>query len=375
MDLLIAKPDLSRVLSRAASIAATKSPSAALKCVLLDAVDGRLTVRATNLLLGIEASCAAGVKTPGTVAVDARRASEIAKNMPAGEVRMRLVKDQLEVSSVGGKAKFRLATVAPDLFPALPDSRDERTVSVTSIAAVDLARLIAQGSYAMANDETRPEQSATYFDVEPTGVRVFSTDRLRMATAFAACPCTATKMLIPGRGVQELKKLADGAKDSCISIHTLGSNAFFSVGDLTLVVKLNDDVYPPMRKLGETGLASVTHWVQLPRTQLIESIKRVALVPIEAGGKFSLVFTFSEGQLRISGAEGANEGEDFVPCDSTVDLEMELPHAFMEAACSVTSDDDVRIGISTARAPLMVTGATSIDECSGLVMPVAKTAK
>ncbi len=101
------------------------------------------------------------------------------------------------------------ATVAHDLFPQLPDSRDESALNVCSIEAKELARVVAAGSYAMVNDDTRPEQSATYFDVEPSGLRLFSTDRLRMATAFSEVPATATKMLVPLRAVQEIKKLAE----------------------------------------------------------------------------------------------------------------------------------------------------------------------
>lgn len=371
MDLVIARNDLSRVLSRAASIAEAKSPTTALKCALLDASDGKLTVRATSLMVGVETSATAIVKTPGVVAVEAKRAAEIAKNLPAGDIRLRIAKERLEVSN--GNARFNLATVAPEQFPALPDSREAK--QVLNIDAKAFGAALAAGSYAMVNDDTRPEQSATHFVVEADGVRFFSTDRLRMATSFLGVAATATKMLVPLRAIQEVKKLADSSKDGALLVSEHAGNAFFAVDDQTLVVKLQDDVFPAVRAVMNAELEKIAHWVTFNRDALIESIKRVALVPIETAGKFSLTFGFSaNGELRISGADQANEGEDVLACDSAVDMEIELPPEFMIQAAASIADDEVKLGIRATKAPVVVMGATSSDAWS-LVSAISKPGK
>ncbi len=166
-----------------------------------------------------------------------------------------------------------------------------------------------------------------------------------------------------------------------MAISSLGGNAFFAVSDQTLVVKLQDDVFPPVRKvmLGDGTYAGelkqVAHWVTFSRDALIESIKRVALVSAETAGKLSLTFSFSaSGELRISGANQANDGEDVLACDSAVDLEIDLPPDFMIQAASVIADDEVKLGIRAPKSPCVVMGVTS-DAAWSLVSAISKPGK
>ncbi len=88
--------------------------------VLVEASANGLRLVATDLELGIRAFCPAQVKAPGSVAALARRLLEIVRSLPDGDVRVRALENHwLQVSA--GRSVFKLAALAKDKFPALPD--------------------------------------------------------------------------------------------------------------------------------------------------------------------------------------------------------------------------------------------------------------
>jgi DNA polymerase III sliding clamp (beta) subunit (PCNA family) len=374
MDALIARNTLSSLLSRAASVALPKSPTSYLQCVLIEAVDGRLTARATNLMLGVETSALATVKSPGAVAVEAKRAAEIAKAMPAGEVRLRIVKNQLELSN--GKSKFKLGTFPVEELPPVP--RADNATEVVKLKGADLSRIIAHGSYCMDTDVERP-QSAMRFIVSKEHVRAFSGLSSRMAMAEVRTGGHPCSMLFPLRSVAEIKSLADASKEADVTISQYQGRAFFSAAEHTLSLKLGDGIgFAPLESLffgSATGTPSVVdsvkHEARFVRDTMLASFQRVHLVANQEKDAISVngVLTAETGELRLSGATStSDEGEDVLQCEANADLEFKVAPEFVEAALKAIDDDEVRLCFGTGLDPLVFRG-TSGDSIA-VVMPM-----
>src|SRR5207253_3334978 len=84
--------------------------------VLLEAVGESVRLTATDLEVGARVSVPAKVGSKGAITVSARKLAEIAKELPAAAVALK-VTDNVTVSPRCGGATYRLAALAPDDFP------------------------------------------------------------------------------------------------------------------------------------------------------------------------------------------------------------------------------------------------------------------
>lgn len=367
MDITAERLGLSRILGRAAGVASVKTATTALQCVLLEAKDGRLTARATDLYAGVEASTEAEVKEPGSIAVDARRAAEIAKNLPPGPVRVRIVKNQLEISL--GKSRFKLGTFPASEYPDLPRV-DEKTARLGRFEARDLSRIVAQGSYAMHSSEDDASLNATLFDSMDGVLRLFSSDRNRLAYAVLKAECSKARLLVPSKSVARLSALCGDHKDGQVEIaHHMGY-IFFLAGDVILSTRLCDDKAAAFQTVFDRAAGGVAERVNVPREELKEAIKRVAIVSSSDKERPDVALHFSEGRVRITAAsKSSDEGEDEVSCDGDCEVKIEVSPESMTDALDAVSEDEAEIGMNGPLGAMVIRGVNSTDH-TAIVMPV-----
>src|SRR5688572_14930232 len=89
--------DLHRALGAAGRAVASKSTLPVLGNYLLEAADGRLTVSATNLEIGISSAVRAEVAAPGRITLQARVLNEFVASLQPGEVELRQDQNPLMV--------------------------------------------------------------------------------------------------------------------------------------------------------------------------------------------------------------------------------------------------------------------------------------
>ena len=251
MHLTIQKKDFLRALSRTHSVADRKSSMPILSNVLLSA-EGQKTLRfaATDLYLSVTSSTQAEIKTGGTIAVAARTLFDIVKNLPEGEVSLQVVGNHA-VEIRQGKVRFKIPGMPGQDFPSLPSPGN---AEFALLDAEEVGRLFALTHYSMSSDETRPHLAGALFEGDGKAVRVVTTDGHRLSKAEAkrgeGKKLLNFNMLVPSKGVQELRKLIDEAKADkpkgedappvTFSVCTAGGNAFFKRDDVMLSVKLVD---------------------------------------------------------------------------------------------------------------------------------------
>jgi DNA polymerase-3 subunit beta len=374
-DLTISKQDLSRMLSRAVVATDQKSSLATVSNVFLFAEEGRLTVRASDTYLGVESSAAIDLKAGGTVALDARKAAEAAKSLPGAEARLRLVKNQIEVTS--GKTKFKLGTFDTETLPNLPSVAE--AVEVGSVDTAVLARVLANGSYAADTDSTRHDQCGAFVEVMAGMLRVQSFDRNRIAEASAQVDMRDFAVFVPSDSLIELRKLCESAKGQECTLFVHPSNIFVRVGDTVMSAKLGDVIaaHRLYGKIITNGEKSAKHEVTMHRDALIGAVKRVGIVNMEKvpDRVANVDLHFSEGLLRLTAANTtADEGEDTVECDSGIERTVRLAPKFLLDALSAVVDDDVVIGLGKPLDGVFISGAVS-REHRAVVMPMDKGGK
>ncbi len=301
MKLSIEKVDLHRGLARLQAIVEKRSSMPILANVLATASgkgeSGKLELAATDLEVGIRGSHAAKVAKPGALTVSARKLYDVVRELPDETI-------QLESTTNGyldlrcGRARFTLAGTNAEEYPSLPDFSPGRMVR---LQAAVLSQMIQGTMYAASLDETRYNLNGAYFEVvaDSPRIRMVATDGHRLSlverTVGSDVSGLASGVIIPRKGLAELKRLLDEEDADEIELGFEGSSGLLRKGSVTLVMRLIEGEFPNYQQVIPK---QSDHHLTLSVETLMRALRRVALLSAEHSRAVKL--ELGEGKLQLS---------------------------------------------------------------------------
>lgn len=301
MELTISRDELFRALSRAQGVVSTKGAMPILANVLIEASEGAMTLFATNLDIGLKGNYEAAVATPGKITSQAKKLHDVVKELPSGDVTLKVDDDgRLRVSA--GKSKFNLATIPADEFPPFPEYDDKKLVAIDSAMVAEMVR---KTSYAISQDETRLALNGAYLEVSSGQIEMVATDGHRLAyiKKEGAFKVDATeKSIIARKAVSELSKLIGESEDN-LQFLQQDNHIMFRKGNMTMVVRLIEGHFPNYEQVIPKSSAIE---VEIDVAELSKGLRRVATLADEKSHMVRL--SFSSDRLELS-SEGGELGE------------------------------------------------------------------
>lgn len=378
MRVAVSKKELLRVLGRCQGVADKKSTMPVLGNVLLETVGPNgLRLAATDLYLAVSGNIEATVERPGAVALGARDLFERVKMMPDGQVTLE-VNDgaATTIRAAGSARRYTVHGMPGEEFPSLPEPDAGAEWLELEIGA--MARLMAATHFSISTDETRLHLSSALFEWDGARVRMVTTDGHRlskMEIGVKGSEATAS-MLIPLKGVQELRRLCDEAiselKDDetpKLSLVQSGPSVFFELAGFRFSVKLVDAQFPPYQQVIP---AQSERAVRVPRMAFADALKAVSLAASDRTGGVKL--TLSSGHIRVeSESPEAGEGFDEIGVDyDGPDVTIGFNAQYFLHVLSAMPDDEVMLGISGELDPAVLQpGSESVDRSYlAVVMPM-----
>lgn len=381
MHVVVSKRDLLRVLSRCQGVADKKSTMPVLGNVLLE-VDGpdQLRLAATDLYLAVSGRIRAQVDKGGSIAIGARELFERVKMMPEGQVAIATTDGAATtIRAVGASRRYTLHGIPGEDFPQLPQA--EAGAQQLSLPVDTLAQLIAGTHFSISTDETRLHLNSALFEWDGDRVRMVTTDGHRLSKMELRVPGeTATaSMLIPLKGVLELKRLCDEArseagKEGAPDVSTLelcqsGPNAFFQLAGFSFSVKLVDAQFPPYQQVIPEATERA---VRAPRIPFADALRAVSLAASDRTGGVKL--GVAAGKMRIeSESPEAGEGFDEIQVDyGGPSVTIGFNARYFLDVLGAMDDDEVVVGVSGELDPAVIKPATESTERSYLavIMPM-----
>ncbi len=322
-----------------------KSTIPILSHVLIEANANRLRLAATDLDLGICTFCPAQVKVPGSVAAPARRFLGIIRSLSEAEVHIRTLENHwLQVSA--GRSVFKLAALAKDNFPALPDVPK----ALAEVPAGLLAGLIDRTAFAISNQESRYTLNGALLVLKPGSIEMAATDGHRLPLGARDVVIgglgNEERLLVPKRAVIGLRRLAYGQEaDSPIHVAKDDRHLFFSAGDSVICARNLAGQFPNYEAvLPKSNTLRAT----LDAATLRESLRRVTLLAPEQ--THAVCLTLESGRLTLS-ASGADTGEATESLDAAYQgeaLRVAFNSAFLLDLLSVIKSGNVEIALKDA---------------------------
>jgi DNA polymerase-3 subunit beta len=298
MKLSVEKKDLLNVIARAQNIVEKRNTMPILVNVLLEAKGEGLRAFATDLEVSLTDEIKAQMKAPGRVAVNAKSLFEIIKELPEGKIELeRKENNWLKITQ--HRAVFNIVGISPEEYPVFPTFTTQEFVQIDGRV---LGEMIEKTIYSVSTDETRYHLNGVFLEVRPekdsTNYRMVATDGHRLSLIDRKIGMATNRntqgVIIPRKGLHEIKKLLDTVEDS-VEIAIEGAQLIVRHGTTILMVRLIEGKYPNYQQLIPQNLKE--HFL-VQREALLSSLKRVSLLS-NAKSK-GVTFSLSGARMEIT---------------------------------------------------------------------------
>lgn len=338
----------------------------ALAGVVLDAREGELTCRATDLEVSSEVSVPVQVHEPGIALLPGRLLAQVASRLPDAPVELEGQPERMVLRC--GRATFGMRGMSVDDFPRLPEPSSDAPRGV--VKAESFARLVNQVARAASTDEARPVLTGVKIEASKEGLVAAATDSYRLAVRRLAWDEDVEgSALVPARALSEAAKAAGEAGGQITLILEEGQVTFL-FGDRRLTTRLIEGSFPDYG-----GLLPEEHetTVTVDRAALVEALQRVAVVALgQANTPVSL--TFEEGAVElVAGNQELGDATESLPVEiEGPGLKIAFNPMFFLTGLEATGTDQVRIELRDGLKPAVVRphGEGQVDDFVYLLMPV-----
>src|SRR5438128_3019994 len=187
MKFTITREQLQEGLGAVAAAIPTKTTLPVLANVLVEATKqgGGLRLSGTDADIAVSTTVAADVDTDGAVTLPAKKLVDIARELPAGPVRVTAA-GEARVGIECGRSKFKLLGLPREEFPSFPTVKFD---GAWNAAAGVVHKLVGHVAFAASAEESRPIVSGVLWELRPAHMRMVATNGHRLA-----------KMDVPAKG-------------------------------------------------------------------------------------------------------------------------------------------------------------------------------
>ncbi len=309
MEFVIKQSALKKELGFVQGIVEKKSTIPVLSNILVESV-GENTIRivGTDLDVTIRCEADAEIKEPGAMCVQARKLFDIVRLAPEGDMHFKKL-DNDWVQLTFNSSKYRLAGVARDQFPDVPDFKS----APMSLPAEIFGQFIQNTSFAITNEQSRFTLSGAKFVVVEGLARMVATDGHRLAFIERKLdkPIENTiDTLIPKKSLIELVKISRET-ESDVSFGEDANHIYFEVDGRLLTSRKLSGTFPNYEMVipKDNDKKAIFDSGELKR-----AVDRVALMADERTRSIRL--TIREGEIEVTAASSEEgEAKEYVPVE------------------------------------------------------------
>jgi DNA polymerase-3 subunit beta len=192
-----------------------------------------------------------------------------------------------------GRAEFKVVGMSERDYPKLPAVSD---TELNSADPVVLSEMIGKTVFSISQDDTRPHLACVLFESDGENARMISTDGHRLSKVGRALvngPKLASGVLIPRKGVAEIRRTLEGREAPC----QIGVNQGYFVlraDDVTLTVKLGEGQFPPYEQVIPKENDKI---LVIEREVLLEALRRVSIIASDK--TWGIRLSLEKGSLTI----------------------------------------------------------------------------
>lgn len=255
----------------------TKNDLPILQNVYIEAKEKIVTLRSTDLEIGIQTTVSAEIMEEGIVVVPAKLLLELVNSFPQEMIQLITTEKGLEMSS-----KRSRSTIQTNNAEEYPTLFEEKGTLLATLSTKELKSNFGCVIFAASTESTRPALSGVLVQKEDQGFLLVATDGYRLSLKHTTTghqtsvkETTAEKgLIVPARVFREvlgLKEMSDN-----VSMYVVGGSnqVIFEYGETLVVGRLIEAEFPPYERIIPADFSLVTTF---DREQLLKAVKMCAI--------------------------------------------------------------------------------------------------
>jgi DNA polymerase-3 subunit beta len=310
------------------------------------------------------ATVPAVVQDEGRALVSGRLLADICRSLPAKPVDMAI--EGAKVRLQCGSATFTLQTMPVEDYPALP----AMPAATGSVASDVFAKAVTQAVTAAGRDDMLPVLTGVRIEIAGDHLSLLATDRFRLSLRELLWDPGATdaeaNALVPARVLADTAKSLTSGSEVTIALSRGGSGAGEGIigfegevggGLRRTTTRLLDGEFPRVRSLFPAEHTTVA---RLDRAQLVDAVKRVALV---AERNTAVQLRFDDNGLTLDAGHG-DEALATEQLDAQVKGEgvtTGFNPTYLLDGLTALDHPVVELAFTQASKPAVISGAADLD--------------
>ena len=335
--------------------------------VLLKTEKNKIKIVATDREISLISDYDAEIIEKGEITLSAKKLYEMVREIQ-GEV-IHVTKTNNIVKVTCQRAVYKIPGLPADDFPSISDDQDVKFCNIPGSVIKDL---INKTAFAMASDETRKNLNGVLLEAvldDSNQIwRMVATDGHRLALAkgitVERCPDLKKGIIIPRKGLSEVKKIFDEYENIGIGLHK--NMLIIKTENTILKVSLVDADYPDYKRVIplEKGIGIV-----LEKESFLHALRRMNVVSSERYSGVIVSFSSNKMTLNSTNLDVGEATEEIDISYNGEDIDVGFNVNYVIDAVSVIQGDNILFEIGLGLKPSVIKPSEG-DNCLCIVMPL-----
>ena len=272
MKFTVERAALLETVSRLQKVVGAKTSMPVLEGILISAEQGKITLAAYNLEMGMKKEIYAKCDEAGDIVINAKLLSEILRRMNGIQVEIE-ADSRLMCHIRSGEAVFDIMGMAASDFPEIPSVADGMKISLDGDMLCDMVRGTI---FAVAQTEgTRPILTGLNFSVKDGVLQLVAIDGYRLAIRRQKVEMIDDcEFIVSGRALNEAVKLISEDTET-VDITVGGRLISFNIDGYVFISRLLEGEFVNYEKIIPTEF---TQRIRVSEHDIINTIERVSLL-------------------------------------------------------------------------------------------------
>ncbi len=368
MKFEIQQDELQKALDVVANVVPAKTTLPILTCILMETIEGRLKLSATNLDISISTSTdLVDIKDEGRIALPADKFVSFVRTLRSGTVKFAQKGEKITISC--GSARMTQNTMNVEEYPALKVLEETNGLD---IEAALLIEMVNETSYSVSRDETRPALMGINWEITPNSLTLVATDAHRLARSHRSMNWTVNEtrnMIVDTAGLRHLPRIVASLKNDeensgNITVF-LGENQLsFRAGHTVLHARLLEGPFPDYNAvIPQDNDKHVT----LDKSDLTQAVRRVSIMADRITSQIRVGIEAGRMELSARGADGA-KSEDEIDVSYEGDaMEIGFNFSYLQDILKNIKAETVVLSMRDAQSAALIKPVTEDGEETGLL--------
>ena len=366
MKFNISKSRFSGYLQSVLQVVPSKSTLPILSNILIEALEDKLKISATDLEVSITATFDCAVSKKGSAVLPAKYISDIVKELPETEISIEGTPSRVELKVPNGS--YKIGCVSAEDFPKLPVVNTKKQINIDG---ADLVTMIKKTTFACSNDETRPALNGVLWSTKGEMMSMVATDGHRLAKVSVEnkkLKGLSEDIIIPPKVLNIIPKFV-GESDGDIGIIFGENNIIFNLNDVVLSSRLIEGPYPNYEQVIPSDNDKK---LTVNKEELAGAVRRVSILSNTLTHQVKFAVKGSNLSISTTNADVGGDARETLSCDYTGDaLELGYNATYINDILGKIDGEEVIFELSTpVAAGIIYSPAVPKDNFLCLVMPL-----